>query len=82
MIDMAIGTAGDSIIDLEETEENPLSPSGLIGGSDHFDDMHRDLRRVFDRAAARATTGNLLPQQLLLNSVVNQGLKRPKPRAW
>jgi hypothetical protein len=62
---------------------------GLLNGGEHLDDVSRNVRQqhactalrlfrdlVADNAAA------LLPRQVLLRSVVNQGLKRPRPRSW
>jgi len=78
--DMAVGSPGDGVVQLEVTDDNPMSPVDLIDGSDHYDDIPRDTRRLYDRATARVA--EILPQQVLLSSVVNQGLKRPTPRRW
>jgi hypothetical protein len=63
---------------------------GLLHGGDHHDDMNRNVRRqdarctlrLFWASAAPGTTLEELPRQTLMASVVNQGLKRPKPRSW
>ena len=64
---------------------------GLLDGGRHFEDSNRNIRRQDTRRALRlfrsgsnAATGTppVLPQQELFESVVNQGLKRPRPRSW
>ena len=61
--------------------------NGLLHGSQHHHDSNRNIRRQDARRAFRlfqTTTDapHVLPQQLLTESVVNQGLKRPRPRSW
>ena len=79
-LDLAVGSPEESVLPLAVTEDNPMSPDGLLGGGEHFDDVSRELRQLYDRSTARSV--DVLPQHLLLNSAVNQGLKRPKPRGW
>ena len=71
--------AAFSGIDLQATDDNPLEPTGLLHGGEHFDDVNRNIRR---RRPELTDGGLLLPQQVLHNSVENQGLRRPTPRTW
>jgi hypothetical protein len=68
-------------IELQATATNQYEPTGLIRGGEHFDDITRNVRRRVQRAAAPAGVNTIavtiLPQQLLHDSVVNQGLQRP-----
>jgi hypothetical protein len=71
----------------ENNGENNIE--GLLHGGEHLDDVNRNVRRQHARTAERlfrttvvdGTTAQL-PRQALLQSVVNQGLKRPRPRSW
>jgi hypothetical protein len=62
---------------------------GLLHGGQHLEDVNRNFRRQEHRRAVRlfqsrttAGTTTELPRQTLITSVVNQGLKRPRPRSW
>ena len=60
---------------------NATSPEQLLHGGEHYDDVPRALRRgVLSRA--RRLTNDKLPQDLMLESVIMQGLKRPTPKNW
>lgn len=56
------------------------SPQQLLGGGEHFDDVDRNMRRSIQYRARRDNTK--LPQELMLESVERQQLKRPTPRQW
>jgi DDE superfamily endonuclease len=70
--------AAFSAIDLQATDNNPLEPTGLLHGGEHFDDVNRNIRRRRQEPMGYG----VLPQQTLHDSVVNQGLRRPTPRTW
>jgi hypothetical protein len=78
--DMNFAQSRVAMVELDNTPENALSPAGLLDGSDSYDDIDRETRRSIERAARNRVEH--LPQQVLLASVVNQGLKRPSPRSW
>jgi hypothetical protein len=65
-------------VELQATATNAHEPTGLLHGGEHFNDANRNIRR---RLQDRAGT-IILPQQILHDSVVNQGLRRPTPRHW
>lgn len=72
-----------SAIELHTTAEgNTHEPTGLLHGGDHMEDVGRNILRQHRRAAVAGVTNTVLPQQLLHNLVVNQGLQRPTPRQW
>jgi hypothetical protein len=52
-------------------------PTQLIGGGHHFSDS-RDRRRAARQQAIRQQ--NVLPRDLMLQQVVDSGLRRPVPR--
>ena len=70
-------------ISLDEIEtfdgETAVSPSELLNGGHHFDDIGRNLRRQID---TRMSDANFLPRDQLLQSVIDQDLHRPRPRQW
>lgn len=73
--------AFSAAIDLQATEGNPLEPTALLHGGEHFDDVNRNIRRR--RHEPLLGDGVVvLPQQALHDSVENQGLRRPTPRTW
>jgi hypothetical protein len=56
---------------------NDLSPEQLLHGGEHFDDINRALLRQLQR---QDMNGNdvVLPRDILHDSVVEQGLTRPR----
>lgn len=56
------------------------TPDQLLHGGEHFDDVTANMRRNV-QYRARKDSGKL-PQELMLESVVAQGLKRPNPKSW
>jgi hypothetical protein len=50
-------------------------PQQLLGGGEHFDDMHRDVRRQ----RTREQQAIILPREKLLTIVQQDGLTRPRP---
>jgi hypothetical protein len=69
--------------DRTTAEGNTHEPTGLLHGGDHMEDVGRNILRQHRRAAVAGVTNTVLPQQLLHNLVVNQGLQRPPtPRQW
>jgi hypothetical protein len=61
--------------ELEGTDADSIRPTALIGGGDHFDDVSRTIRR-------RQASSSRRHKDRLLQSVVNQGLVRPRPLGW
>ena len=62
---------------------------GLLHGGNHLQDVNRNIRRQHARTALRLFRHAVaegaapqLPRVSLLEFLVNQGLKRPKPRSW
>jgi hypothetical protein len=78
--DISFAESSVTMVALVNTEDNPLSPAGLLDDSDSYEDVDRETRRAHERMAE--TRVDHLPQQILLASVINQGLKRPTPRGW
>ena len=78
--DMNFGESSVTMVQLVNTEDNRLSPVGLLDDSDSYEDIDRETRRNIERVAENSVEH--LPQQILLASVINQGLKRPTPRGW
>ena len=71
---------------MEGTTEGHERPEGLLHGGEHFDDVPRHIRQQESRRqegrSHRNNTRPMLPQEMLLNFVVNQALRRPTPVAW
>ena len=65
-------------VELVSTDDNEFSPSGLLNGGNHFEDVNRNLRRSIGRSQQNGE----LPQARLHASVVDQGLVRPTPKNW
>jgi len=76
--DLNFGESSVTMVQLVNTEDNRLSPAGLLDDSDSYEDIDRETRRNVERVAANSVEH--LPQQIA--SVINQGLKRPTPRGW
>lgn len=60
-------------------------PSALLDAGDHFDDYSVELRKQDLRRRKRRRVDGapvILPQTILYESVLNQGLERPTPRGW
>jgi hypothetical protein len=76
--DLNFGESSVAMVQLVNTEDNRLSPAGLLDDSDSYEDIDRETRRNVERVAANSVEH--LPQQIA--SVINQGLKRPTPRGW
>ena len=66
----------DEIVDIE----NAVCPSELLDVGHNFDDIDRNLRRQIETR----TSGNddIYPREQLLQSVIDQDLRRPQPRQW
>jgi len=70
------------------TNGEPNIEGLLDGRSNHVQDSNRNIRRQDARRTFRLfrTTQpdgpHILPQIRLTESVVNQGLKRPRPKSW
>ena len=60
---------------------NNESPEQLLHGGEHFDDVTINMRRSVQYRARKETSGKL-PQEIMLESVVRQQLKRPEPLQW
>ena len=76
----AVEIAAFGGITLEKNSQgwNDLTPTELLGGGHHFDDVDRNQRPCARRKGGKTTT----PRDDLLNLVVAQGLKRPVPMQW
>ena len=64
---------------------NDCSPEALLHGGHHFKDVGgknaiANAERAAERCAVRDAVP--LPRDLLFDSVIDQGLKRPKPASW
>lgn len=53
-------------------------PDQLLHGGEHFNDADANMVK----RDSRVTTGRILPQEILKNSVINQGFVRPTPKRW
>ena len=77
----AVEVSAHGGIPLVRRQWNDNSPDQLLRGGHHFVDVNpKEPRRV--EARARRALGGVLPRDLLLQSVVHQGLQRLTPANW
>jgi DDE superfamily endonuclease len=57
-------------------------PSEVLDGGDHRDDYNRVVTRLEGRIEARNNVNSEIPQVILLRSIEEQNLARPRPKGW